>query len=180
MKKLFVIIGLFIGIYCQAQTTNFNSNISISNKIRYWYDAATGEIGTQVRITNKTGGTTTKGYICKASTTTNSAFEYCAVNDGNTCFIVYEAGIADGQECWVWTIGSICEVYIGARVGTGGTNPLNNDWCRVSATGDSVTTTGMAIAETSPQNTTQHFQELGHILKARTGAGLTLLSFHTN
>lgn len=154
--------------------------LSIGGKMRFVYDTNTGEMGMQVKLINKTGGNTVKGYLCCPDVNVDGAFQYCAINDPDPNWVVYEAGIADAAEAWVWCVNAICEVYCN-DVAAG--NPTRHHYIRSTATGDSVTTTGHATSEAlpaSPFATDKHFQEAGHVMKSRVGSGLTLCSFHTN
>jgi len=145
------------------------------DKVRIFYDSGTNEAGMQIKITNKTGGATTKGYIVTASDTTDRAFKLCAVNEPDIIGVIYEAGISDGSECWVWMNGSICQVYY---IG----NTTREHFARNLVTADGGSA-GQAISEalpTSPFATDKHFQEIGHLFESRIGAGLALTNIHFN
>lgn len=150
------------------------SGFDASQKVRVWYDPTTNERGIQVRVTNKTGGTATKGYAVEPYPSADNAVQYAAINEPDPIGIVYEAAAADA-EMWIWIAG-IVEVYVNASATRG-------QFVRVPATGDSVTTSGTLTNEAQPSSpfaTDKHFQEVGHVMKDRTGAGLTLVVLHWN
>jgi hypothetical protein len=136
----------------------------------------TAEGGLAIRLTNKTGGASIKGYIAEADTTTDDAFTYTTDGVPDPIGIVYEAGIADGSECWV-VVAGIADVYYGGAV-TRGT------FSRVPVAADGAPyATGMAIAEavpTSPFATDKHFQEIGHPIESIGSAGLARTVLHFN
>jgi glycine/serine hydroxymethyltransferase len=136
----------------------------------------TPEGGFYVWLTNKTGGSTTKGYAVKASSTTANAFEYCSSNDPDIIGVVYDASIADGSACRIVFAG-IADVYVNAD------GASLQDFVRMNATGDTSTAAGVCVAEavpSSPFATDKHFQEMGHALESRVGAGLIKCLLHFN
>jgi hypothetical protein len=150
------------------------SGYSLSDKIRFWYDPVTGERGVQVRVVNKTGGNSAKGYCVSpdGTTPTDLGVIYTPVGVPDPVGIVYDV-VANGADMWIW-ISGIVEIYVNG-------NATVRQFARVPATGDAVTTAGTLTNEaapTSPFATDKHFQEVGHIFKARTGAGLTLAVLH--
>ena len=146
------------------------------------FDACVGKCGFTpeggffVKLTNKTGGATTKGYLVTASSGTDNAFGYSATDEPDIIGIVYDAGIADGSECRI-VIAGIADIYVGAD------GASREDFVRNNATGDTTTTSGVATAEaapSSPFSTDKHFQEVGHTLAGRAGAGLVRCMVHFN
>lgn len=122
--------------------------------------------GVIVKLTNDTGLNTVKGQIVCASTATDDAFDTCGSNSDDAMGIVLEAGIGDGSEAWV-AIGGIADVLIdaggcthGDRVGTGAT----------AGSADVINSPSLAL----------HFQEIGHVLQTRVGAGLARVDLHFN
>lgn len=77
------------------------NTINLGSKMRLAYDDVTGEYGTQIRLINKTGATTVKGYLISPSTTADVAFIYVASNQPDPNWVVYEAGVVDGSDAWV-------------------------------------------------------------------------------
>ena len=86
--------------------------MQIGDKMRIGYDPATGERGTQMRLLNKTGAASVKGSLVEADDTVDQAFQLIPADDPDPIGIVYEAGVADGEECWVWVPQSLCQVLL--------------------------------------------------------------------
>ena len=148
---------------------------NIGDKIRIHYDEATNEAGLQVKLTNKTGANSVKGDIVEPSIGTDRAFALGTVNNIDPFGIVYEAGIADGAECWVWIQGCVQIRFQAATT--------REFYARVTVTADAGSAPGVAIAEalpSSPFATDKHFQEVGHVVESIGGAGLALTVLHFN
>ena len=146
-----------------------------TGKVRIFYDLATNEAGMQIKLTNKTGTTTVKGDVVESSSGTDRAFELIAVGSADPFGIVYESGIADGAECWVWLQGCVQVRYQASTI--------RGDFARVTVLGDDADEAGVAISEafpTSPFSTDKHFQEVGHLVEAIEGAGLALTIINFN
>ena len=138
----------------------------------------TSDGGFAIKLTNKTGGTTTKGYIAQASSATDNAFVYIGNDEPDPMGIVF--GDDDGNnvaadgECWVTILG---KAYIYVTAAAARENVVRSP---VAADGASA---GQGVAEavpTSPFATDKHFQEVGHTLEATAGAGLVLCVLHFN
>jgi hypothetical protein len=145
------------------------------DNIRIHSDAVTGECGLQIKMTNATGDNTVKGYLCTVDTSATNAFISTPINRPDIIGIVYEANVANGQEAWVWIQGKV-QIYFNGNVTRG-------QFARSTATGDADTTAGFAQAENAPSSpfaTDKHFQEIGHCVESRTGAGLALTIIHFN
>lgn len=139
------------------------------NKIMFTDDG-----GIAIPLINKTGTTTTKGYIAHPSSTTGNAFNYAQINQPDLIGIVYETGVPDGDLCWVVITGK-AYVYCTSDVAL-------EDFIRNRATAESGSD-GQAIAEAAPStpfSTDKHFMEVGHAIGSRTGAGLALCILHFN
>ena len=120
-----------------------------------------------IKLTNKTGGNTVAGQLVLASTGTDDAFETAGANADNTIGIVLDAGIADGSEAWVVESG-IADVLIDAGGCTHGDRMISS----ATAGSADVWNVGGAVAT--------HFQEIGHCLETRVGAGLARVNIHFN
>ena len=135
----------------------------------------TPEGGLAIRLTNDTGADTFKGAVVETSASVASAFDLVGIGDPDPIGIVYDDGIADGALCWV-VISGIAEVfYVGST--------SLHQFARVTVGGDVGAAAGKAIAEavpTPPFATDKHFQEIGHLIEARTGAGLAKTVIHFN
>ena len=120
--------------------------------------------GFAIKLTNKTGGNTVAGQVVIASTGTADAFETAGANELHPIGVVLDAGVADGSEAWV-VVNGIADVLMDA----GG-----------SALGDRIITSataGSADVSNAPA-VAVHFQEIGHCIEARVGAGLTRVVLH--
>jgi hypothetical protein len=144
-----------------------------TEKARFYHDTTTGEYGFQVKLTNKTGAATVKGELVEASTTTDMAFAQSAVDSLEVIGVVYEAGVADGSEAWVWTgQGTVCQVLL-----EDGTAATRGYWVQAGGA------VGRADATnaTPPGAVLTHFYEIGHCLESK-GSGTDVLArilFHT-
>jgi hypothetical protein len=150
--------------------------ISASDRVRIWNDATTGECGLQIRVINKTGGNSIKGYCCKAdiTTPTDRGVVYCPKDIPDPIGFVYDV-VADGADMWLWIAGMV-EIYV-----TG--NATVGQFARTPVDADADDTSGRITSEAAPSapfESDKHWQEVGHIMKARTGAGLTLAIIHFN
>jgi hypothetical protein len=166
-----------MGILKIPATASKVHGIEIADKVRWVHDTSTGEHGMQIKMVNKTGGATVKGYLIHpySATAINNAFVLASINEPDIIGVVYEAGVADASEAWVWITGDV-EIYCAAAVSL-------SYFIRNTATGDADTTSGYATAEaapTTPFSTDKHFQEVGHALESTGGAGLCLTRLHWN
>lgn len=134
---------------------------ALSENVRF-----TPEGGVAILLKNRSGAPTVKGEIVEAGDQTGS-FAQAGANDVMPIGVVYEAGVAADANAWI-VIGGIADVLfdaggctIGDWVGTGGTAG--------SADGDNATPAAA-----------QHFQEIGHALETRVGAGLAKCVIHFN
>jgi len=134
----------------------------------------TAEGGIAIRMINKTGAPSVKGYLIVPSQTVDNGFVYQPADEADVCGIVYESGKADGELCLVVIQGK-AEIYYNSATTTG-------LFARGQVTADGGTP-GHVIAEavpTSPFATDKHFLEVGHILQSIGGAGLALTLLHWN
>jgi len=122
--------------------------------------------GVAVKFINKTGATSVKGNVLELSATTERAVRLQA-DEYDAMGVVYESGIADGEEMWV-VITGIAEILL--EDGTAGTLDY---WVRASDTdgrGD--------MLPVPPGGTIQeidnHFKEIGHCLQT-VSAGTDIL-----
>jgi hypothetical protein len=116
-----------------------------------------------IKMTNKTGGASVKGTVVAVSTGTDNAFMVNPLDGDMPIGVVYEAGIADGSECWV-VVAGIAEVLM-----------KDSTACTRSYIAySSATTTGrIDVAAAAPAATT-HFREIGHTLVSA-GSGTNVL-----
>lgn len=136
----------------------------------------TPEGGLAVRMINKTGAASVKGYLVDQSTTTDLAVQLIVKDVPDVFGAIYDSGIADGEYVWVVIAGIADVYYIG--------NTTRKYLCRGFLTADGAGyVAGQALAEavpTSPFSSDKHFYEIGHVLEARTGAGLAKTMLHFN
>jgi len=149
-------------------------SVTCDAKVRMHYDSGTGERGFQIKMNNKTGGATVKGTLVSASSSTSNAF--IAQSSGYDTFgIVYEAGINDGSEAWIWVTGSVAEVlWKDNTASTMGNVALGDD------------TDGRAYDVAVPSGNpvvAEHFREIGHVLETQANNltdSLVLVHLHFN
>ncbi|MFW9872130.1 MAG: hypothetical protein ACFFG0_03435 [Candidatus Thorarchaeota archaeon] len=133
--------------------------------------------GIAIKLTNKTGGNSIKGYLVSVydATAIDNAVALSAVDEPDCIGVFYEAGIADGSEAWV-VISGIADVYFA-------NDSTRGHIARVMVAADDNDTAGMAQSEalpSSPFATDKHFQEIGHVLESRGTAGLAKCLLHFN
>ena len=140
-----------------------------------FYDTVTGEAGFAIKLINKTGGASIKGYTCDAATGTDKAFKYTTVNEIDCIGICMETGIVDGQPVWIAVQGKVLVYFSGDTV--------RGHYARIGVDADTGEVAGQAISEaipTSPFSVDKHFAEIGHVIEARSGAGLAMVVLHFN
>ena len=126
----------------------------------------TPEGGYAVRVTNKTGVATVKGKLAECSESVDNAVALAGAGDTECVGVFYDAGVADGDECWiVW--GGIADVLLDDDV-----SAVHGNWMATGAA------EGYARTATSPAASPQHFQEIGHCLESvsATGGGTHILA----
>ena len=134
----------------------------------------TPEGGLAVKMLNKTGAGSIKGYICETSDIVDNATKYVTDDDVDPMGIMYSDGVADGDYVWV-VVSGIAEVYYSDTV-------TRATFARVPIAADSIAS-GQAKSEplpTSPFATDKHFLEIGHPMESRIGAGLARTVLHFN
>ncbi len=120
--------------------------------------------GVAIKLTNKTGANTVAGQIVKASTTIDDAFVLAGVNELQAIGIILDSGIPDGSEAWV-VEGGIADVLVVAA------GCVRGDRLITGAIG------GFAAVNNAPA-VAVHFQEIGHSIESRAGAGLARCVLH--
>jgi hypothetical protein len=136
-------------------------------------DTTTGECGLQIKMLNKTGGSSVKGTLVSASTATDNGFILQA-NEYDTIGVVDEAGVADGSEAWIWVQGRVQVLFKNTVAATRGNILLAAD------------TDGRAIDAANPggglPGTDTHFKECGHVNESKIAGTnvLVLATIHFN
>jgi hypothetical protein len=148
--------------------------LSISGKVAMHYDSNADERGMLIKVINRTGETSVKGTLVSCSTTADNQVVKQA-NEFDTIGVIYEAGIAEGYEMWIWANGSICQVlYKNSVAATRGNILIAAD------------TDGRAIDIANPgsglPSTDTHFKECGHVLQSQSAGTnvLVLAMLHFN
>lgn len=136
----------------------------------------TPEGGIAVKLTNKTGGASVKGEVVTPSGTIANAIKKIVVDEANPIGVFYESGVADGQEAWI-VVSGIADVYFVGNTSLG-------HIARGFLTSDGASyVIGQALSiayPTPPFATDAHFFEIGHVIEARTGPGLSRVVLHFN
>jgi hypothetical protein len=136
----------------------------------------TTEGGLALRVINDSG-VSVKGHIMCASEGNNFAVTRCVEGDLDPLGIALQDGVAQGQEMYI-VISGKADVMFNANGATRG------DLARMSVSADTGNTdVAVAQSEAAPSNpsaTDKHFQEIGHCLETRAGAGLAKCILHFN
>jgi len=138
--------------------------IIVGPKIRF-----TEEGGFAVLLTNKTGSASVKGDLVEASASTDNAFAQAGVSDTHPIGVVYEAGVADGSECWV-VVSGIAEVLLKDT-----TAATRGYWVMTSDTAGRADATLAAPPGGGISELDQHMREIGHCIESKT-AGTDVLA----
>lgn len=128
----------------------------------------TPEGGYAVKLTNKTGSSTVKGNLVKAHPSIANAFTLTSSSSLDCIGAVYQAGVADGSECYV-VISGIAEVLFATS-----TSPGN--WVQ-----NSMSVNGQADGnQSAPSSTNVHFLEVGHSISTVSAGQLGKIIMHFN
>jgi hypothetical protein len=144
-----------------------------TEKCRIKNNPSTDEAGLQIKMINKTGAPSVKGNLVACSTATDKGFILQA-NEYDTIGVVDEAGVADGQEAWIWLNGRVQVLFKDTVAATRGNILLAGD------------TDGRAIDAPNPggglPGTDTHFKECGHVNESKSAGTnvLVLCTIHFN
>jgi len=119
----------------------------------------TPEGGIAIKLLNKTGGATVKGY-CVDTHTVDNSFHYVPHGTPDCIGVVYDAGIADSLPCWV-VVSGIADVFF-ANTAVAGYFARTH----VTASASIVGTAYNEAVPTPPFDVDKHFQEIGHVLES--------------
>lgn len=124
--------------------------------------------GLAVKMINYTGSASVKGMLVETNETTSNGFE--ELSDLYDCVgVVYEDGVADGEECFV-VISGIAEVLLKDT-----TASTTGNWVKASdVNGRADATLALPSGGTIGQ-LQEHFQEIGHCIETKT-AGTDVLA----
>lgn len=117
--------------------------------------------GLAVKLTNKSGASSTKGRLVDPATGSNNAVTLTGVDDTECIGVFLNDGVPDGQEAWI-VIAGIAEVALDDN-----TAATRGNWVGASEAGYADATGG------SPPAQPAHFREIGHCTEtvSATGAG---------
>ena len=101
------------------------------------------------------------------ATAIDDAFKTISASDENIIGIVLEVGVADGSEAWI-VVNGIADVLMDSGGSARGDRIISS----ATAGSADVWNVGGAVAT--------HFQEIGHCIETRTGAGLARCVLHFN
>ncbi len=111
----------------------------------------TPEGGFAVKHINKTGVPTVKGKLARYDTATDGGVILTGADDTECMGVFYDAGIPDGEDCWVIYTGKAQVLLKDNTAGTHG------NWVKTSDEAGYADATG-----TSPAAAPTHFEEIGH------------------
>jgi hypothetical protein len=153
-----------------ANNTKIDSTGITSKK---WKDTPEG--GRAIKIVNRTGAASVKGYMVHPSPSYDTSCTLSIVDVPDPIGVVYDSGVANGSEMWVVTNGIADVYFIGSAT--------RGHIARGFVTGDAGYVAGQALSEAVPSPpfaTDKHFYEIGHVIQSRTGAGLARCVLHQN
>lgn len=134
----------------------------------------TPEGGTVTWVINKTGAPSIKGYIVEPEGSTDFAVKYPEPGDVDPIGVVYDSDIPDGSLMRI-VVAGIADVFYRGNV-------TRATFARVATTVEAGNG-GQAVNEAlpiPPFATDKHFQEIGHPIESRIGAGLAKTVLHFN
>ena len=125
----------------------------------------TPEGGLALRLTNKTGAASVKGTLVEADGAVDGAFDIADADSKECCGVIYEDGIADGDECLI-VISGRCQVLL-----KDATASTRRNWVKTSDVAGRADATNA-----SPAAAPTHFEEIGHCIESK-GADTDVLAF---
>ncbi len=117
--------------------------------------------GIALKHINKTGVASVKGTIVEASTTTDDAFQVSGANGNHSIGVVYEDGVADGDECWIIIYG-VADVLLKDT-----TLSAHGNWVFVSDVAGRADATLADPTAGGVAQLDQHMREVGHCLESK-------------
>lgn len=128
---------------------------------KHWF---TPEGGDAIKLINKTGGASVKGNVVAIDTTTDNAVKLVPANGDMPMGVIYNAGVADGDEVWVVRAGR-AQVLMKNTV-----SAVHGYVAYVSSTA------GRADNAATIPDTTTHWREIGHPMESVAG-GTNVLAY---
>lgn len=144
-------------------------DIELDPKVKF-----TAEGGLAVKLMNKTGSPSIKGY-CVTPGSADSSVVLVPIGEPDCIGVFYESGIVDGSEVWV-VVSGIAEVYFWNA-------PTIGHLARTGLASDTGEISGQALSEaipTTPFAVDKHFCEIGHVLETKIASGLAKTVLHFN
>lgn len=143
--------------------------LNVSPRIKF-----TPEGGLAIRVINKTGAASIKGYCVTAGAEDNSVI-LVPIGVPNCIGVFYESGKADGEYVWI-VISGMADVYFWNA-------PTVGYLARTGLAADTGEVSGQALSEAfpaSPFASDKHFCEIGHVLETKEAPGLAKTLLHFN
>ncbi len=142
-------------------------NLSDFKSGKFWF---TPEGGIAIKKINKTGAPSVKGTLVDESSTTDNGFKVTEANSNDVIGVVYEDGIADGDECYM-VISGRCQVLL--KDTTAATREF---WAKTSDVAGRADITSAVPPGGGVVALDEHFQEIGHGDQS-IGSGVDVLAF---
>jgi hypothetical protein len=133
--------------------------------------ATTDDGGLAVKLVNKTGADSIKGYCVTAGSADNSVI-LVPVDSVNCLGVFLESDIPDGSEAWV-VVSGIADVYFF-------TETTRGHMARTGLTADTGEVSGQAISEAFPAVLDDTLCKVGNVLESKAAAGLAKVLLHFN
>lgn len=155
----------------EVRTVTINGTVEITNtsaSVTGPKFKVTPEGGYAIRLTNKTGGVTVKGNLVTVHPSIANAFTLTSAASLDCIGAVYQAGVADGSECYI-VVSGIAEVLFA-------TSTTPGSWVQ-----NSNSVGGQADGNQSyPSSTNVHFLEVGHSISTVSAGQLGKIIMHFN
>jgi hypothetical protein len=135
----------------------------------------TSDGGYAIRMINKTGAPSIKGYVVEPSPTTDKGVQLIRQDIPDPIGVFLDDGVPDGKYAWIVISGKAYVYYTSSAT----RGYLSRGFVAV----DAGFVAGQALNEplpASPFASDKHFYEIGHVLESRIGAGLALTDVHFN
>jgi len=133
------------------------------------------EGGLLVTVINKTGEDSVKGKAVDTESTVNNGVNLVEVGGFDAVGIIYDSGIADGEEMRIVVAGVAEVLYINAAT--------RGYFARINISADADDVPGGVISEplpSPPLATDKHFREIGHVIETIASPGLAKTIIHFN
>lgn len=134
---------------------------------KFWF---TPEGGVAIKKINKTGAASIKGTLVDGSDTTSNAFKITEADGNDVIGVVYEDGVADGDECYMVFTGR-CQVLLKDT-----TAATLEYWAKTSDVAGRADITNAVPPGGGIIALDEHFQEIGHGDES-VGSGVDVLAF---